>query len=164
MHPRLAHSRSARARLRDRPDASAAAAVPPKRRNDSASPPKLRTVRMAPSVRGLHSSTFRLNLSTFRGIHWVVSLTLTNQVEVRSGGVEAPAQGRRRGGGHGALRRRVRLKQPPRGPIERRSADPKQHNGTPQDGRQFGRDHPQHQQRPAARAWQIMLATSSNAF
>ena len=43
---------------------------------------------------GLRSSTFRLNVSTFRGIRWVsrgVSVTTTAHVEVKGGRVEAPA-------------------------------------------------------------------------
>jgi hypothetical protein len=39
----------------------------------------------------LHSSTFQLDVSTFYGIRWVVSVTNMAQVEVRRGGVEGPA-------------------------------------------------------------------------
>ena len=42
------------------------------------------------AVRGLHSSTFQINVSTFRGVRCVISVTKTAQVEPKSGGVEAP--------------------------------------------------------------------------
>jgi hypothetical protein len=45
-----------------------------------------------PSYRGFLSSAFRLNVSTVRGIRWVVILvTKTAQVEQKSGRVEGPA-------------------------------------------------------------------------
>jgi len=53
----------------------------------SPSPPGVR----ASIIRGAHSSTSRLNVTTFRGILWVVSVTKTAQVEVKSGRSEAPA-------------------------------------------------------------------------
>jgi len=40
---------------------------------------------VVPPNRGLHSSTLRLNVSTFCGIYWVASVTQTAQIEVRSG-------------------------------------------------------------------------------
>jgi len=45
------------------------------------------------SYGGLHSSTFRLDVSTSGGIRWVFwffSMTQTVEVELRSGRVEAP--------------------------------------------------------------------------
>ena len=41
--------------------------------------------------RALHHSTSHLNVSTSRGMRWVVSVTETAQVEIRSRGVSAPA-------------------------------------------------------------------------
>jgi len=45
-----------------------------------------------PLTRGLHSSTFRLNISAFCGKRWSVhGVTKKGQVELRSGRVYAPA-------------------------------------------------------------------------
>jgi len=44
----------------------------------------------APFIRGIHSSTFRLDVSTLCGICWVVSVRKAAQVELRSGRVEPP--------------------------------------------------------------------------
>jgi len=52
-----------------------------KRERDT--PPLVRTY----SGRVLHSSTSQLNVSTLHGIHWVVSMPKTAQVELRSGPV-----------------------------------------------------------------------------
>jgi hypothetical protein len=43
-----------------------------------------------PLIRGLHSYTFQLNVSTFCWIHWVVAVNKTAQVKLRSGRVKAP--------------------------------------------------------------------------
>jgi hypothetical protein len=58
--------------------------------------------------KGLHSSTFRNDETTLRGIwyvHWAVSVTKMAQVELRSGRVEAPGVRLPRGGGDGAAGR-----------------------------------------------------------
>jgi hypothetical protein len=65
-----------------------------------------------PSIRGSHSSTFQLNLSILCGVcgvRWGVkpSVTKTAQVELESGGVEAPAVDA--GGGEGVRCRAVRV-------------------------------------------------------
>jgi len=46
---------------------------------------------VCPCCKGLHSTTFPLDVSTFQGTRWVIAVTKTAQVELRSGRVEAPA-------------------------------------------------------------------------
>jgi hypothetical protein len=49
-------------------------------------------VEREPACRGLHSSTFRLNVRTFQEVHWVVSVKKMAEVEERNGGVPCPCQ------------------------------------------------------------------------
>jgi len=47
---------------------------------------------LRPRARALHLSTFQIKVSTFRGIHCVVSVIKTAQVEPKSGGVRRPCR------------------------------------------------------------------------
>jgi hypothetical protein len=64
----------------------------------------------AAAVRGLHSSTFRLEVSIFCGsrqVYCVVEMTQTTQVSLKSGRVSAPARGVRGVAQGGAKRGQV---------------------------------------------------------